>query len=173
MPSGKKASPAEGWGNDGTPGTVGDKVGEWNLDLVLSKKPSDRARRAAEKLTATTEMLNAALRTAEKEIAALGLGVTAFMPMDETDPDDHDLLTFGKHSNEWKLLYEVQTGPDTYSVTPLLNANREIRMAAVALIPTLVERMILVAEKHAEEVAQKAEELSAFLNTLTLKKTFP
>lgn len=128
----------------------------------------DRARDVSARLATATDKLNVSLQQIETELAALNLGVTAAVEMEQFEAAPGLTITkelrFGKADREWKLLYESgpDTGdPDNWSSTPLLNASRENRLLAVAHLPKLIKALVDVAEKEIKNVSAKADEVEA------------
>src|SRR5260370_38213198 len=90
-----------------------------------------------------TEELNKALADTEEAFADLRLGVRTSI---ELDADEHETryIAFGKLNGQWKLMLEV-TNEDPEGATqytPLLNCSREVRMAAVPLLPKLLAGLV-------------------------------
>jgi hypothetical protein len=67
----------------------------------------ERARSLGQRLGGAADQLNAAIETAEKELAALKLGVTAsvLLSVDEDGSHEHR-LAFDKHGDGWRLVLE-------------------------------------------------------------------
>lgn len=123
-----------------------------------------RAEQAAQGLATATNLLNSAIALAEESIQGLGLGVSAEidLPRQHGDRDDwRRRLGFGKLNDKWRLFYGEGTDDD-FVENPLLNASREARTMAVALIPVLVEELIAAAESSAKAIGEQAEVLEKF-----------
>ncbi len=129
-----------------------------------------RAQKVAERLTAATEAINERLREVQAALVRLRLGVRGIvdlvLPGDE--PDWRRYLVFGKLNGDWLLFTESGTadGRDDWTITPLLNASRELRLAAVDVLPLLVQDMIDSAEAGVAESEAKAKALDEFLATI-------
>jgi hypothetical protein len=133
----------------------------------------DRAQMVSNDLTAATERLNKSLKEIEAELVRLNLGVTAEVEVDRhDDPNSGDNvcknLRFGKDNREWKLLWEVglESDPESWTSTPLLNVSREVRVIAVGFLPALIEKLVETAEKEVAGVAAKAKEVEDLVQTV-------
>jgi hypothetical protein len=104
----------------------------------------------ANKLAELTDQLNEKIRDIERGLEALGLGVTAMVPI--PGPWGARSLEFAKHENKWRL-----TVVSDESATPLLNASRGVRCAAMAALSSLLEMM-------RKRVAQDADQVQAALS---------
>jgi hypothetical protein len=111
-------------------------------------------------LNEATERLNSALKQSEKLLAELKLGVRA-----EEDLGKHGAagftLAFGKFNNEWKLIACVHD-----EEMPLLNASREVRVAAAKALPRLLESLHRIHDRTARGMGPVLIDLIAFNSSL-------
>jgi hypothetical protein len=128
-----------------------------------------RAQTVSDRLVAATEAINERLREVQTALVRLRLGVRGVvdlvLPGDE--PEWRRYLVFGKINGDWLLF--VESGPhanDDFTITPLLNASREIRLASVDVLPLLVQDMVDAAESGVAESEAKARALDEFLATI-------
>ncbi|MDI1481181.1 hypothetical protein [Polyangium sp. y55x31] len=126
-----------------------------------------RARALSAELSAATDTLNAAIRDSEQALAALNLGVTASVDLYPEETSEEvwmQYLRFGKDATGWRLLlesgYEFDSG--SWSVSPLLNASKEVRLKAVEKFPALLDKLIETAEEHLELVKKRVAEATTF-----------
>jgi len=128
-----------------------------------------RARAASSTLSKTTDQLNAAIVDAEKVIAGLNLGVTAWVPFPsgEEDAPDTRSLWFERHRGEWCLTVNWSNEyTEETSITPLLECSREARVEAVDLLPSLVDALMDRTETLIGTVAEKIDTINAFTKRL-------
>jgi hypothetical protein len=132
-----------------------------------------RARRLAPEVAEATDAVNAALERVEGALSSLNLGVTAAVDLDPArNPFDEweQCLRFGKNGSTWRLLLE--SGPvggdaDDWSESPLLHASKEVRLKAIERLPTLVNKLIEVAEEQISELRAAAAKADALAEMLT------
>lgn len=110
----------------------------------------DHARAVAATLATATDELNAKLAEAEKQFAALKLGVAEDLELAEpgdTDELVHARLAFQKEGATWKFV--VREGADfggRRTETRLLQAPRHVRIRAASYLEPLLEKLIRKAE---------------------------
>jgi hypothetical protein len=130
----------------------------------------ERARAVAVTLSVATDELNAKLTEAEKQFAALKLGVAE--EIDLAEPGDTDelatsRLSFQKEGAAWKFVIRAELGARR-SETRLLQASRHVRIRAAACLEPLLEKLIRKAEaQHGAvlEAVQRVAELNEQLGT--------
>lgn len=134
-----------------------------------------RAKDAGARLQESTEALNNGLRTVEKTLAELNLGVRATVALEtpsEVVGERRRLLGFGKYDNAWRLIVfsidadNPEPEEEDWEQVPLMNCNRETRAAAVDLLPELVRALAAQAEAEAQAVSTKSMELATFVDEL-------
>lgn len=126
-----------------------------------------RAREAASMLEEETEGVNAVIARAESMLADLRMGVTASVKLWDEDSDgEFTYLGFGKVDKQWRLTIETGYDPSEVEVSPLANASREARLAAIELLPELVDALIKQTEHEVVEVAKTKAKGDAFLDDL-------
>ena len=111
-------------------------------------------------LAELTDQLNEKIRDIERGLEALGLGVTALVPL--PGPWTARALEFGKRESAWRLTVTFQDG----SETPLLNASRGIRCAAMSAIPAVLEAMQKQVANDIEQVETALRLARAFLTQI-------
>jgi hypothetical protein len=141
-----------------------------------------RAKTAGTRLQQSTEVLNSGLRAVEKTLVELKLGVRGGVPLrlpgDGLDAP-HRRLTFGKFSNEWCLAVEtadsneIVPDEDEWEWQPLLNCNRETRIAAIDVLPELVSILADRTEKDAAELDTKTQQLAEFVTEIGADEDLP
>jgi len=112
----------------------------------------------AERLAKATDELNHTIVDAEAALMALGLGVRAEIHIPNYPGR---LLLFGKDGRAWRLFWGDEKGGTD---TPLINASREQRLVAVALLPMLVDAMHAAAEAETKRVEDATAKIRQFLN---------
>lgn len=128
----------------------------------------ERAQTISERFSKATQAVNDRLREVQTALVGLRLGVRGVveLPLPGDEPEWRRYLVFAKINGEWMLFIESgadDSGPD-WTITPLLNASREVRLAAVDLLPFLVEDMVNSAESGLAESEGKAKALDEFLS---------
>ena len=113
------------------------------------------------KLAELTDQLNAKIRDIERALEALGLGVSASTPMMPTGLTKR-FLEWKKHDGAWQLIVAFDGG----AREPLLNTSREIRCAAIAVLPNLLEVMRAQETSNCEQVAEANVRATSFLAQL-------
>jgi hypothetical protein len=108
----------------------------------------------------------------EKTLADLGLGVRGSVAFPLPGPDRSNepprRLTFGKFANQWILAVETDV-TDHHSVKeewewhPLLSSSRELRSAAVKVLPALVTMLAERTENDATALDDTNHELAALV----------
>lgn len=92
---------------------------------MTTKAPTVRAGELARELNSATDELNKTLAKAEAAIAALGLGVSTKVVLDE---DEHTVtyLRWGKWGQSWQLYAELDmpNQDEESEYTPLKSASR-------------------------------------------------
>jgi hypothetical protein len=136
------------------------------MAVTTKKAPGDlaqalaRARDLKPRLEAATDDLNRSIEAAEAALVSLQLGVRASTLMDGNKDDSlwGRYLAFGKESKAWRLLIEEGEldEEESWTVTPLVNASRELRLRAVELLPTLVQKLVSTAEAEIKRVEAAA-----------------
>ena len=142
----------------------------------------------AKKLNAASDVLNAALQTIEWKLNAMGVGIEVFLESDPLKtsayeqigdgPDRQfwvDELGYGRYGDVWALLVRSsrcveglsERGfPETTSYDveekPLLKAARALRVAAVPLLPSLIEAI----ESAAGEMLASVEQAKKIADSL-------
>jgi hypothetical protein len=129
----------------------------------------ERAQELSTALNKSTEALNASLKRAQQGFAELSLGVRAAVPLSLPGDDDswNRFLVFGKLNNDWQLSVEQGRNDDNgeaWSSQPLVNCNREIRLAAVECLQPLFDELINIAEKEASAITTKAAQAEEFVD---------
>ena len=109
------------------------------------------------KLAELTDQLNAKIRDIERALEALGLGVTATVPI--PGPWGARSLEFAKRENKWCLTVVFVDE----SATPLLNASRETRCGAMAALTPLLEMMRKRVEQDVNQVQLALDRADNFL----------
>lgn len=145
----------------------------------MAKKPElsnalARAKDAAGTLAAVTDALNDVITEAENAISSLRLGVPGNVLITKGDDDPYGLgpefqnLLFTKQDRAWRLMVESGYVDDegNWSYTPLVNASRSTRLAAIEKLPALVEDMVKRAEEEIVEVANKTDSAMQFVKAL-------
>jgi hypothetical protein len=112
------------------------------------------AKATAAQLHSLTDMLNEQLSAVEVAIVQLNLGVSASVPMGD------GRLEFRKSGGSWGLFV---------GTTPLLNANREIRISASAAIPALVSELVDETSRQAVAVRDSVMRVQAVLAAISGK----
>ena len=116
---------------------------------------------AAKELDAMTEKLNTLLILAEEAIRALGLNVTASVPL---TPNDTSLVWARREDKTWGLHVTSVRDPDcTAGRTPILHASREKRILTAKSIDRLIAEMTRVADHQLVEVRSAIETLETLL----------
>jgi hypothetical protein len=135
-----------------------------------------RAKTVAERLESATDLLNKRLQVAEMAIGQLRLGVEGgvgfLLDSDDVEPGNlHRLLSFGRFGDNWRLMVSEALDPEgnEYTEKPLLNCARHVRLAAVDLLPDLVQDLVETAERQIAEAEAKAEEVNEFIVALSDK----
>jgi hypothetical protein len=127
----------------------------------------ERAKEIADRFTKATEAVNERLREVQSALVGLRLGVRGIveLPLPGDEPDWRRYLVFGKVNGDWMLFAESgpEDGRDDWTITSLLNASRELRLAAVDVLPVLVYDMVDSAESAVAESEAKAKALDVFL----------
>lgn len=125
-----------------------------------------RALEARPRLSAATDELNKRLAEAEAALIKLNLGVRAEVTM--RSPGDHyqRILSFAKHSDDWRLLYEYGPFGGDVEVMPLLNSPRSMRLQAVEHLPELLEKLTTNLMEEVKRVEERSEEAGRFLGSL-------
>ena len=135
------------------------------MPVTIKKAPGDlaqalaRARDLKPRLEAATDELNRSIEAAEAALVSLQLGVRACIVMQRNDEEGWGrYLTFGKESKVWRLLIEegIDEPEVPLTITPLVNASREIRLRAAELLPTLVQKLVSTAEDEIKRVEAAA-----------------
>lgn len=130
-------------------------------DLAVRIK---KARAAATRLAEKSDVLNAAIMKAQEAIAGLRLGVGASVLMEDDDPNGTEVyLSFERLEGTWGLIVATySTYHDEWNRVPLLKASRSRRMAAVDLLPRLVETLLEKTEQEIDDVGKSAAAAEAF-----------
>ena len=110
----------------------------------------ERARAVAATLSTATDELNAKLTEAEKQFAALKLGVAEEVDLAEVGDTDsllHTRLSFQKEGSAWRFVIRegVESG-GRWSETRLLQSARHVRIRASSYLEPLLEKLIRKAE---------------------------
>ncbi len=115
------------------------------------------------KLGDAADGLNKAIETAEMALASLNLGVTADVPLESYGtlvvPPDLELV-YKKRGNEWKLLVRNRADDEENFLSSM---SRDIRLAAVRVLPALREALKEEAEEQLAEVIEATELCKAFI----------
>jgi hypothetical protein len=147
------------------------------MAVTIKKAPGDlaqalaRARDLKPRLEAATDDLNRCIEAAEAALVSLQLGVRASILMneDKDEPFWGRYLVFGKESKAWRLL--IEEGDDHpeggWTITPLVNASRELRLRAVELLPTLVQKLVSTAEGEIKRVEAAATAARNIVTTIS------
>jgi hypothetical protein len=127
-----------------------------------------------------SDSLNANIVEFEATLNRFRLGVTAEIVLNSGPVESDEPMTFvesleySKHKGRWGLwlaeYYEetVDSGdPNSYNLTPLKDAPRELRFQAVEKFPELLQRLAERGQAFADEAVEKSQRV-ADLNT-TLK----
>jgi hypothetical protein len=128
----------------------------------------ERAQTISERFSKVTQAVNDRLREVQTALVGLRLGVRGVveLPLPGDEPEWRRYLVFAKINGEWILF--IESGADDsradWTITPLLNASREVRLAAVDVLPFLVEDMVDSAESALAESEGKAKALDEFLS---------
>ena len=113
------------------------------------------------RLHEATDNLNAVLVEAEKALADLKLGVSAYVTLDESDDGWFRVLLFAKSGRDFKLL--IQTGHEhdetAGETTVLTSASRETRLQAVEALPKLYRKLVKEFEAEIERVKTSITEV--------------
>jgi hypothetical protein len=131
-----------------------------------------RAREVAPQLDAATKKLNGAIKSVESALVSLSLGVSASVQLHVDDgaaaaAGYFRSLTFGKHQQQWKLLFcSGWEDDENVEETPLLTASRGIRIECVDYMPKLVEALVAEAAEQAKNVETKASEADQVASTI-------
>ncbi len=137
-----------------------------------------RGRKAAERLGSATDQLTETIAKIERALEDLHFGVNASIELaegryeeDEDDPifEPTLRLSFRKTAKRWTLMVATATDPsdDEWTVSPLVNASREVRLLAVEKLPELIDAMVKEAEWRLKEVETAQQRADAVLGTLT------
>ena len=124
----------------------------------------EQARVVAATLSIATDELNAKLTEAEKQFAALKLGVSEDIDLAEPgDADDlvHTRLRFQKEGSAWRFV--IREGTDfggRQSETRLLQAPRHVRIRAASYLEPLLEKLIRKAEAQNAMVGQAVQRVA-------------
>jgi hypothetical protein len=139
------------------------------------KAKLERARGAAGKLDEVTDSFNRLIDEAEKAIANLRLGVPGRVGLSPPPNSIPGLryrdLVFTKQDKIWRLLVEsgsfLGIDPNAEDLTPLRNANRDIRLEAVSRLPALLDDMITTAVKEVAQVEDAKKRTLQFIESVT------
>jgi hypothetical protein len=128
------------------------------------------ARDIAARLSKSTDALNTRLILAEKDLAALGLGVSGWVNI--SDAEDHQtnactMLGFQKSGADWKLFVSKGTNDfDNFSLgdeTPLLKAPKVMRIRAAQHLGELLDHLITCARRQLDDVEKAVAVVSEVL----------
>lgn len=116
-----------------------------------------------------TEQINPLIERAEEAIEHLAFNVTARVLLDEDDTSDWcSYLQFGKERGRWSLT--VNSGRDSddlsWKTVPLHTTSRETRLAALALLPALVDALSGRAEEEANAATKVVTDAEDFIASL-------
>lgn len=114
------------------------------------------AREKAKALRELTESLNERLKTVEATLVSMNLGVTAVVPL----PREGASLWFRRYGDVWQLVVE------TAEWTPLINANRELRMAAAGCLSQLLDELLANVDDTASRVGSAITSLDELAERL-------
>jgi hypothetical protein len=106
----------------------------------------------AEELSQALDALNGEIDEVERYLESLGIGERASVPF-----GDGTFLVFGKQGSDWRLFYENGGNP-----SPLTSVSKHKRIAAVALLPQLLEQLRTHETTRLEEVKTAIAELRRF-----------
>lgn len=123
-------------------------------------------RKAKDRLAPATSKLTETIAQIERSLAEQRFGVEGRVPLREHElraDDDScvgtwvECLAFKKVDKAWRLVIEagLDDDPESWHDTLLVNASRELRLAAVLLLPALVEELADNVEKTVAEVEAK------------------
>ena len=123
-------------------------------------------------LVGATDAYNESLLRAEAAFKALNLGVTAVVELEPNESDRSgwsQLIRFGKHGHEWRLLLE--SGPEggeeeEWSISPLVNASKEIRLLAANRLPDLLGALMTRAREEVEEIRTQDSKINELVTAL-------
>lgn len=113
-------------------------------------------REVAADVAAATELLNTRLLDAQVRLAALGIGTTAAIKID----DDLE-LSFSKRGGTWKL--NIQNTSETRD---LLSGSKRERVLAAHALPALLAALRENAVTHLADLKSASDAVEAFLATL-------
>jgi len=153
-----------------------------NVSALLKQLSS-----VSQDLNEASNELSEQIKSIEAALACRKLGVRAWVEMrrrPEREPASDgrvyeftrvDSLGYDKHQGKWGLLvvsyYEETFDPSDFEDAKLLrDAPRELRMAAVDLLPKLIQKIGEEASKLAKDVARKAEEAKSIAAVLNKKQ---
>jgi len=116
-------------------------------------KTIDEIRKLGADLSAETDALNVAIADAERALLSTRLGTIGRAPL----PDGRGTLVFRKTEQGWGLYVELGD-----RLTPLRSSPRDTRVAAVPLLPTILESMTYAAEALEAQMREARSTTDAF-----------
>jgi hypothetical protein len=119
-----------------------------------------------------TDKLNAALLDAQKALADLKLGVTAYVLLEEEDESLwFKSLGFEKLGGEFKLVIHEghHDEPDRGSTTELTSASRESRLQAVRALPKLYRKLLNAFDTEVDRVNKSITEVHQLTTVIRAK----
>jgi hypothetical protein len=119
-----------------------------------------------------TDRLNKVLVDAEKALAALNLGVSAWAVLEEDGRGWFKTLEFIKIGSDFKLMIVTGLEGDetTTTKTPLISASRETRLDAVAALPKLYKQLVKAVGDETERVNKSIIEVERLTSVIRAKK---
>jgi hypothetical protein len=114
------------------------------------------AKKAAAILASETGLMAAKLEAVELALCALNLGVVASVEIPNLPST---IVFFGRRGEEWGLFAQGTN----FGRVPLAQASREVRLAAVAALPDLVEALIRKTSETAGEVRESIARMDKLL----------
>ena len=111
-------------------------------------------------LNVETDKLNALIRLAEEAIAAQRLGVAATVEI----PSLGGYVSFAKVEQQWGLWYSRRASDVT--VAALTAVSREVRVAAVRVLPALYAEMLAQVDLRLTEVREAQKVVQAFIDSI-------
>jgi hypothetical protein len=122
------------------------------------------------RLHEATDRLNESILGFEKALAALKLGVSGRVILDEAENGWYKALCFVKSGGQFKLMIEsgIDGDPDVH-VTPLVSSSRETRLEAVLVFKKLYRVLVGEFESEIERVNSSIETVDSLAEDLRTK----
>lgn len=167
-PSATAANPF-GPGKDGNSFAVLPDVANYRLGASLEPaSPVDRSREIAGHFMAATQLINPLIERAEKALAALRLGVSASVSIQNADDGWISVLCFEKAGSEWVLVHDEghANDPASWKSTRLTATSRATRLKCLRFLPELEKALVEKAEAELQMALGTVSDAEAYLAEL-------